>query len=55
VTLGCSFWDADGFIHVDFLEPGTYHQLRALHCNTQIFETMIKKGSEAQEEHFAAT
>jgi histone-lysine N-methyltransferase SETMAR len=28
-----------------------HHSLRALHCNTQIFEINIKKGSEAQEKN----
>ena len=32
-----------------------HHQLRVLQCNTHIFETVIKKSSEAQEERFAAT
>lgn len=31
-----------------------HHQLTVLHCNTLNFETLIKKSSEAQEEHFAA-
>lgn len=32
-----------------------HHQLRALHCNTQNLETIIKKSLEANKDHFAAT
>lgn len=47
--LGCRWCYSYGF-------PWTWdpHQLKALQCNTQSFERMIKKSSEAQE-HSAAT
>ena len=50
---GYSFWDADGVIHMDFLEPGTTISSEHYKYNTHIFETVIKKSSEAQEERFA--
>jgi hypothetical protein len=49
------FWDADAFIHMDFFEPGTTINLECCSGTVKTLETMIKKGSEAQEEHFAAT
>lgn len=53
-TYGCRFWDADGVIYMDFIEPGTTVN-SVLYCNTQNFEPMIKRSSAVQEERFAAT
>jgi hypothetical protein len=46
------FWNVDGIIHMDFLGPPS---TRVVYCNTQNYETRIKKSLEVQEEHFAAT
>jgi hypothetical protein len=37
------FWETDGVIHMDFPEHGTTINSQPLHCNTQNFETTIKK------------
>jgi hypothetical protein len=40
------FLDTDGVIHMDFLEYGTTINSQPLQCNTQNFETTIKKSQE---------
>lgn len=49
------FWNADGVIHMAFLEPGTTIISECyIACNTQYFETKIKWSLEEQDGDFVA-
>jgi hypothetical protein len=45
-VMATVFLDTDGVIHMDFLEYGTTINSQPLQCNTQNFETTIKRSQE---------